>query len=353
MDEQYYTKDEISFIKILSLKPIAGARDNENGRNLRAWLPVTYIDQSNNKRVTVRAPYPIGDADTYPVECPDCAGTGRVESVMCNACEGTGTVTEPCCKCHGTGHLNGDCEVEYPCPYCSGTGSTTHTCSVCHGDKEVNIATDDDSAPFCPTCGGSGKLSDSHGALRLDANGVMHLQYDNATLGIDETGHIFAKYVPKTKGGLGVVDGESNKELYVNIDNRTITIDQDGQLHANPVIPSYVAEFSDAVVQIVEPTCLFENIPSHVDSVKVHVEVNIHNPDYAKANELTNFELTVGSVQSETYCLDQTRPYTTFTFDTVQEVASSRKINLSFDLHDNDTFPEQSEIIVDASIIAC
>ena len=65
---------------------------------LRDWLPITqYTDDG---RVTVRAPYPIGDFDNFNAlsnddkECSYCSGSGKtLEGATCPICHGTGV---PC-----------------------------------------------------------------------------------------------------------------------------------------------------------------------------------------------------------------------------------------------------------------
>ena len=165
---------DLSLIKIWELNPVEWYDKTACPvpSELRDWLPVTHWD-SEKGRVTVRAPYPVGDYDIYNA-LPD--------------------EDKECITCQGTGLVNGE------------------TCTTCHG---------------------TGVCADA-GAITVEDSGVIHLKIDDTTLGIKADGRLFAKLKLKENSGLAQ---DENDAVYVNVDDKTIKIDENGQLYAVTVAP--------------------------------------------------------------------------------------------------------------------
>jgi len=248
---------------------------------LRDWLPITqYTDDG---RVTVRAPYPIGDFDNF------------------NA-------------------LSND---DKECSYCSGSGKTLEGAT-------------------CPICHGTGVPCDSIGAISVDDHGIIRLQIDQVSLGINAEGKLFARLKIADKGGL---DLNEDSEIFVKVDDKSIKVNEDGQLYAVTTEP-YSAVNTIDNYDLTEVK-LFD--APNVDKVKLHISVDIKSTAYESANELTRFTLAAGGASAK-YCWDKTVPYTMINFDTIIENPSDITFKLTPETGDNFN---GSEITVSANVISC
>ena len=200
---------------------------------LRDWLPITqYTDDG---RVTVRAPYPIGDFDNF------------------NA-------------------LSND---DKECSYCSGSGKTLEGAT-------------------CPICHGTGVPCDSIGAISVDDHGIIRLQIDQVSLGINAEGKLFARLKIADKGGL---DLNEDSEIFVKVDDKSIKVNEDGQLYAVTTEPYSAVNTIDNYDWT--EVKLFD--APNVDKVKLHISVDITSMAYESANELTRFTLAAGGASVQ-YC---------------------------------------------------
>lgn len=92
------------------------------------------------------------------VNCPACAGRGRIEDricadctggkVYCPNCDGVGVLESACETCAGKGTVPVTLREEKPCPICSGSGA--RECPHCSGSGSV----------LCDRCGGDGAFAD-------------------------------------------------------------------------------------------------------------------------------------------------------------------------------------------------
>jgi hypothetical protein len=282
---------DLSLIKIWELDK-SGWYDGERcsiPEELRDWLPITQYE-SENKRVTVRAPYPIGDYDKYMA----------------------------------VSQLDG---AKIECAACAGTGKTAT------GKK-------------CAVCNGTGVPCDDIGAISIDDSGVIHLQIDTVTMGINAEGKLFARLKLKENGGL---ERDADDAVYVKVDDSTIKIDENGQLYAVTIQP--YAEIFNEDVNPDEPITLF-TVDDGVEQVKLHIAVDITSTKYDTATELTRFDLIVGGTKM-TYCWDKTVPYTMINFDAIVDVPSNKKIVMTLDpLVYGDNFND-SKMKVLANVISC
>ena len=281
---------DLSLIKIWELDK-SGWYDGELcsiPEELRDWLPITQYE-SEHKRVTVRAPYPIGDYDKYMA----------------------------------VSQLNG---AKIECAACAGTGKTAT------GEK-------------CAVCNGTGVPCDDIGAISIDDSGVIHLQIDTVTMGINAEGKLFARLKLTENGGL---DRDADDAVYVKVDDSTIKIDENGQLYAVTIQP-YAAIFKDDVNPDV-PITLF-TVDDGVEKVKLHISVDITSTKYDTATELTRFDLIAGGM-TMTYCWDKTVPYTMINFDAIVVVPSNKNIVMTLNPKDGDNFND-SVLTVNANVISC
>jgi hypothetical protein len=319
-----YTKEELSFIKIMRLPKIEGSTDTES----RPWLPVSYID-SKERRVTARALYPMGDGDVEGTECPYCNGTGHVEAHKCLECN-NGYITKVCPDCNGTGFVDGDCDLQEICPTCHGEKEITEKCPHCDGTGTVLEPSMDESDLECNMCHGTGVIG-ANGAITVDREGIISLRYDEVNLGIDDNGRIFARLKAKDEnGGLGVerIDGFDN--LYVKVDTTSIRINDNGYLEVVDYVKPYAESFSGGKYFDVEVP--YQSAPynlgvlnigdSAVHTVHAHLSVGIRNDEYMSAISLTRLKLKIGDKLSEVYCWDQTLPYTILNFDALLDLDS-------------------------------
>ena len=282
---------DLSLIKIWELDK-SGWYDGELcsiPEELRDWMPITQYE-SEHKRVTVRAPYPIGDYDKYravsqldgaKIECSACAGTGKT--------------------------------------------ATGETCAVCNG---------------------TGVPCDDIGAISIDDSGVIHLQIDTVTMGINAEGKLFARLKLKENGGL---DRDADDAVYVKVDDSTIKIDENGQLYA-VTIPPYTKSVTKVNVDPSASIPLF-TVDDGVEKVKLHIAVDIKSRAYESANELTVFTLSAGGTSAK-YCWDKTVPYTMINFDTIVDVSSNKNIVMTLVPETGDNF-NHSELTVLANVISC
>ncbi len=283
---------DLSLIKIWELDK-SGWYDGELcsiPEELRDWLPITQYE-SETKRVTVRAPYPIGDYDKYMA-----VSQLNGEKIECSACAGTGKT------------------------------ATGETCAVCNG---------------------TGVPCDDIGAISIDDSGVIHLQIDTVTMGINAEGKLFARLKLKENGGL---ERDADDAVYVKVDDSTIKIDENGQLYA-VTIPPYTKSVTLVDADPAVPITLF-TVDANVEKVKLHISLDIKSTKYDTATELTRFDLIAGGT-TMTYCWDKTVPYTMINFDAIVDVSSNKNIVMTLDpVVYGDNF-DDSELTVLANVISC
>ncbi len=262
---------------------------------LRDWLPSTQYDQTSG-RITVRSPYPIGDYDNYMA-------------------------------------LSNE---DKTCSHCSGTGVNPD------GTK-------------CAVCNGTGIPCESIGATMDDA-GVIHLQIDRATLGIDQDGRLYARFKLADKGGL---DLNGDDQVYVKVDDKTIKIGSDGSLYAVTVRP-FSTDTSGPVRNGSALICKIDE--ETVKKVQVHVAISFNNAlHYMDAHELTRFAVNITALSSGSTrqvsiphnCWDQTSPYSTLHFDAFIDVANyPTNIMLTMTTEESDTFGA-ADITFVAHVVSC
>lgn len=363
MAKEYYTKAELDFIKIWALKAIAGSvADDES----RPWMPVTYIDPTSNNRVTVRAPYPMGDGDETEVHtCPTCEGDGHVSIYICKTCGGSGQTLQDCPECNGTGFIDGDC-TKGECPNCAGSGHLKLDCLQCHGSGKI-IEPSGESGTPCPTCGGTGAISGA-GPIHVTPNGIIQFRYDELTLGIDESGKVYARLKARKNGGLDTITGEYN-ELYVKVDQKSIQVNPDtGCLEVIDYVKPYAEQFSNSVVftQEIEyssnPISLSDGgkeiivNDEAVKKIHVHLSVGIRNDNYWSATSMTRLQMNVGGKLSEIFCWDQTIPYTIVNFDTFIDVSNERTVPVWLKFKEgaiDDSIPKDATFSWTANVTSC
>ena len=315
------TTQQYSLAKIIQLKPREGTKEDRS----ITWLPVTCLDK-NGKQVTVRLPYPRGEADVEHVtdeECVVCNGTGHLKKVACSACNGTGEAI--CTRCKGSGQVN--CK---PCPVCHGTGHHG-PCDQCQQNGYVMVPCDDCDVDDnincfkCDACDGTGYRGGGRGVIRVNDDGIITLEYDETTLGVNGDGKLYAKvnaFVKlKEKGGLAFDEDADGKPIYVTVDDETIKLDENGYLYvAN--YPHFNTQTSgttqpidaDSQAGVVFPAI---TIPEGFEKAKIHVTVDIRNPNYENATDYTLFDLQFNEETVSHYTYDQTMPCAMYCFDTI------------------------------------
>ena len=336
--------------KIIQLKPKEGTEEN---KEQLTWLPVTCIDKNHN-RVTVRLPYPRGDGDVVNTEeCGICNGLGHVQHEICKACKGTGSAM--CGTCGGTGKVG--------CDTCSTCHGTKHhgPCDQCACTGSITVPAED--GEECEACGGTGYKAAGLGALHIDENGVVTLNYDETTLGINTEGKLFAKvnvYVHLSDNSGLAFDDTDEHGLYVKVDNSTIKIDEEGFVY----IPKFVEQSSDDSAQITvdeDTEYGFDfyrfRIPEGFTSAKVHITMDFCNPDFDNANTMTRFHLQFNDTTVETYCIDNTIPYSMVSFDKLMP-AGTYTVGLSTwqdeeNPDKDDTFVRGSVIKWNLNVVSC
>ena len=247
---------ELDLIKIWNLKK--SDKYSEDTRDIpeqqRDWLPVTQ-QIVDNKRETVRVPYPIGDYDRYVA-----ASKLNGENIDCALCAGTGVLQ---------------------------SGET------------------------CPMCKGTGIPSGSIGAISVDAAGVINLQLDPTTMGVNSEGKLFAA-----------------KSLLYS--------DSMSENNYNPALPLPLFVVSDEKVK----------------KVKLHISLDIRSTQFESATEVTRFSLNIHR-KSALYCWDKTVPYTMLNFDEVIELASyPTPLIMTLTPVAGDNF-NHSEFTVSANVVSC
>lgn len=303
--------------KIIQLKPREGTKEDRS----ITWLPVTCLDK-HGKQVTVRLPYPRGEADVDHVtdeECSVCNGTGHLKKVSCSACNGTGEAI--CTRCKGSGQVN--CK---PCPVCHGTGHHG-PCDQCQQNGYVMVPCDDcdidDNITCfkCDACDGTGYRGGGQGVIRVTNDGIITLEYDETTLGVNGDGKLYAKvnaFVKlKDKGGLAFDEDADGKPIYVMVDDETIKINDDGYLYvAN--YPHFDKQNSGS--NDLDPAGIdfpIIEIPEEFEKAKIHVSIDIRNPQYEDAADYTLFALQFNEETVAHYTYDQTMPCAMFNFDKI------------------------------------
>ena len=356
MSTNYYTKEELIFTKIKNLPIIEGAEEDED----RPWLPVTYID-SKNKRVTARALYPMGDGDGASQACPYCDGTGGLMEQNCTTCGGSGKIRVLCEACHGTGHVDGNCDLPL-CQVCGGTRMVDAKCTTCGGSGTMVVPADE--GHECQHCHGTGKIG-GNGAITVTPDGVVTLNYDDGCLGVDDKGKIFVRLTPKYHGGLDVDKVGRHDELYVKVDEKSIRINEDGFLeivdfvkpYAHKVTKTYTfASAHDTTVPLLIDTFSIDD--DAVEKVHVHLTIGISNVEYASASSLTRMQLQIGNETSPTISWDQTLPYTLLNFDAIVDVSVSHTVSWFVLLPyasdaDPDSIPANTVMTWTANVTSC
>ena len=312
--------NELKYVTIWKLKTREGATETES----RDWLPVTHIDKIHG-RITVKAPYPIGDYDVVTTEskaCETCEGLGYLQKVECPTCHDTHLME--CPVCHG--RQTAGCDTQELCAYCGGSGKVP--CETCYsGAKEFWVPADHctgDGCIPCPDCNGTG-YAGGGGVISVTPEGVITLRYDSVTLGITDDGKLFARLKIKTNGGLDIND---DNEIFVKVDETTIRINDNGELE------SVYKPFSASAAGQHDVTSGHEGTQSFTTGVvitdetinRVHafLTLDIYYPDYETAHELTNLivSMQIGDGAFEqvgTATWDLTVPYTMLNFDKVME----------------------------------
>ena len=363
----YFSKEEIIFTKIMSLKPTVGTVDDK----ARAWLPVTCIDEDNpDGRVTLRAPYPIGDGDVDGTVCPYCEGLGHVTKHECLECT-NGYKTEQCSACNGTGWKDAECDEEEreQCEVCNGTCSVQVKCQQCDGTGIVTEISYDPSDAECEHCHGTGILGGAVGAITVDADGIITLRYDDVSLGIDDHGRIFGRLkVKDEKSGLDIerIDGKDN--VFVKVDTKSIRINDDGCLEVVDYVKPYAEQFSNSVVFTQDisysgtPISLSDGDKEivvddeAVKKIHVHLSVGIRYDRYWSATSMTRLQMNVGGKLSEIFCWDQTIPYTIVNFDTFIDVSNERTVPVWLKFKEgatDDSIPEGATFSWTANVTSC
>jgi molecular chaperone DnaJ len=100
-------------------------RGAARGADIAAEVAIDLVDAARGveREVALQVAVPCGtcggsgaDPGTQPVQCPVCAGVGRVQQVS-NTVFGQFVRAQPCPRCRGTGRV-----VEHPCESCDGNG---------------------------------------------------------------------------------------------------------------------------------------------------------------------------------------------------------------------------------------
>lgn len=255
----------------------------------RDWLPVTSLGV-NDRRVTVRLPYPMGDFDKNYVQ--DENGY----------------------------HL--DCPPGSECDNCGGTGSV---------DGAV-----------CPVCHGTGSTGVEAGAITVSPDGIVSLRIEDASLGITADGKLFARSKIVDKGGLAV---NENDQIYVSVDDETIAVNDDGQLYVKEK-PKFLRTRRESG-QTVSAGQLIVQVPSvetpdNVSKVKVHIALDLIPKNYGlDSTSMSLFTIKVGSDESDVYTWDHTVPYTIINYTTVVDIPTSGYLDITMNVHspDTDAFP--------------
>ena len=273
---------ELLLTKIFELNPKDSLSENVKYDVNLDWLPVTSLGV-NNRRVTVRLPYPRGDFDINYVHEDD-----------------------------GTVHANSECEI------CNGTG-------VVNGEQ-------------CPVCDGTGSVG--AGAITIE-DGVVSLRIDDASLGYTADGKLYARSKVAEKCGLAV---NSDDQIYISLDDDTLGINEDGQLYVKPT-KTYICT-KRITSQTVPPGALeipiiSGTVPDDVDHVKVHIGLDLIPRDYLKSNKMSLFVIEVGGVDSDVYTWDQTIPYTIINYTTLVDTTTLKDLSIKLKIHapDNEAFP--------------
>lgn len=255
---------ELTLTKIWNLKPMAGTVDTEE----RPWLPVTKLDV-NGKRITVRAPYPMGDYDdavANPRQCETCYGSGK---------DGLGN----------------------DCPDCDGTG-----------------------------------YDGGYGVITVSENGIVTLRYDMATLGITDDGKLFAKLKVDENGGLvndenGIRVKVDNDTLYVDNEGILRVRRVKSYFYAGTAVgQEYPAN------QKTEIGIKFDGVqfPDTVQKVRIHLDLDmsLRNSGFLSADDMTLFKISTVSPnntrvnESFVQKWDKTAPHTAVAYNAVMDVSA-------------------------------
>lgn len=278
---------ELLLTKIFEITPKEGLDEDK----YRDWLPVTSLGV-NDRRVTVRLPYPRGDFDKNYVKDDD-----------------------------GNYHL--DCPAGSECDKCNGTG-------------KVNGAE-------CPVCHGVGSTKVEAGAITVAEDGTISLRIEDASIGITSDGRLYARSKIVENGGLAVDD---NDKIYVTVDDTTLGINDDGQLYVKET-PRYapptqrlsgnIGTSGTAIITITEPFV----VPDNVNKVQVYVALDLIPSDYQSSVSMSLFTIDVGGVKSDVYTWDQTIPYTIINYTATVDTTTKKtlaNIELAIDPHDSEPF---------------
>ena len=344
--------NELEYVAIWNLPTREGATASES----RDWLPVTHIDKRLG-RITVKAPYPIGDYDvvtTESKECETCEGLGYLQKVACPTCNDTHYME--CPVCHGM--KTAGCDTQELCAYCGGAGKVP--CETCYsGAKEfwvpTNHCTSDDCVP-CPDCKGTG-YAGGGGVISVTPEGVITLRYDSVTLGITDDGRLFARLKVKSDGGIGITE---DNELFVKVDESTIRL-VNGQLTA---VYKPAAMNKSGEVNIVEQqhqridTSLVVTDES-VKRVHAFLTLDLHSLSYEMAASMYNITVSLVAgrddavnVQFKPVTWDLTVPYTMLNFDTIiDNIPYGYEFYVQLDCDEN--MPDGNKINWSLNVVSC
>jgi hypothetical protein len=176
----------------------------------------------------------------------------------------------------------------------------------------------------CDACDGTGYRGGGRGVIRVNKDGIITLEYDETTLGVNGDGKLYAKvnaFVKlKDKGGLAFDEDDDEKPIYVMVDDETIKLDENGFLYvAN--YPHFNAQTSgtesideDSKAGMVFPPI---EIPEGFEQAKIHVTIDIRNPHYENAADYTLFDLQFNEESVAHYTYDQTMPCAMYSFDKI------------------------------------
>jgi hypothetical protein len=177
----------------------------------------------------------------------------------------------------------------------------------------------------CDACDGTGYRGGGQGVIRVTNDGIITLEYDETTLGVNGDGKLYAKvnaFVKlKDKGGLAFDEDADGKPIYVTVDDETIKLDENGFLYvAN--YPHYSFQNSDSTpIDSEEAQAGIDfgiiEIPEGFEQSKIHVTIDIRNPNYEKATDYTLFELQFNYETVAHYTYDQTMPCAMYSFDKI------------------------------------
>ena len=344
--------DSLKYVTIWKLPTREGATATES----RDWLPVTHIDKIRG-RITVKAPYPIGDYDvvtTESKECETCEGLGYLQKEACPKCNDTHYME--CPVCHGRKTVG--CDTQELCAYCGGSGVVP--CETCYsGAKEfwvpTNHCTGNDCIP-CPDCNGTGYAGGS-GVISVTPEGIITLRYDSVTLGITDDGKLFARLKVKSDGGIGITEDD---ELFVKVDESTIRL-VNGQLTAvyKPTTMKVSGEADTVEQQRQRIDTALVVTDESVKRVHAFLTLDLHSLSYETAASMYNITVSLVAgrdgavnVPFKPITWDLTVPYTMLNFDTIiDNIPYGYEFYVQLDCDEN--MPDGNKINWSMNVVSC